>query len=250
MTLRGPFVPERNTALFLDVDGTLLEIAATPDEVRVPAALRNTLQLASAREGGAMALVSGRPISELDRLFSPHRFAAAGLHGFERRNAQGQLHRPTVDTEALTTIRNSLQGLATTHRGLLLEDKEVGLAFHYRLAPHLGPMVIEAMEHAVQSLRHEFMLRHGKFVIELAPHGCSKRIAIENFMREPPFEGRIPVFIGDDLTDEEGFEVVNAMNGFSILVGSTPRTAARFRFGSVSAVVSWLRERNLNLQPH
>jgi trehalose 6-phosphate phosphatase len=246
MTVRGPFVPERNVALFLDVDGTLLEIAATPHAVKVPAALRNTLQLAAAREDGALALISGRPVSELDRLFSPHRFAAAGLHGFERRTADGQMRRHAIDLKGLRGARDLLQSFAADHRGLLLEDKEVSLALHFRMVPRLEAVVADVMQQVAQPLQRDFMIRPGKFVVELAPRGCSKRTAIADFMKEQPFAGRSPVFVGDDLTDEDGFEVVNEMSGFSICVGRRDRTAARFRFGSVSAVVSWLRERNLN----
>jgi len=248
VTLRAPFVPGRNTALFLDVDGTLLEIASTPDKVRVPAALCNTLQLASAREDGALALISGRPISELDRMFSPHRFPSAGLHGFERRTAAGKLKRSAIDIEELRFTREALLRFAARHRGLLLEDKEVALAMHYRMATHLQDSVMEVMQECELSLRPNFALRCGKSVIELLPVGCSKRTAIEDFMKEPPFAGRHPVFVGDDLTDEDGFEAVNELGGVSICVGSRSTTAAKHRFGSVSAVVSWLRERNLNFQ--
>jgi trehalose 6-phosphate phosphatase len=247
MTLRAAFVPERNIALFLDVDGTLLEIAATPDAVKVPAALRNTLQLAAAREGGALALISGRRIAELDTLFAPCVFPAAGQHGLERRDAQGAITRPDIDSALLQPARAALTELQTEHKGLLLEDKGTALAMHYRLAPKCESLVRTVMTELAGSLVGQFELRSGKCVLELAPEGYSKRTAIEAFMAEPPFAGRTPVFVGDDVTDEDGFAAVNALGGYSIRVGQCGATAARHRFGSVSAVVAWLRERNLNL---
>jgi len=246
MTLRGHFIPDHNIALFLDVDGTLLEIASTPDAVKVPAALRNTLHLAAAREDGALALISGRSISELDRLFAPWLFPAAGQHGLERRDAEGKLIQPTIDTAALQPARAALGELQLRHKGLLLEDKATALAMHYRLAPACEAAVREVMTALAAPLAGQFVLRSGKCVLELAPAGFSKRGAIEAFMSEAPFAGRIPVFIGDDVTDEDGFAAVNALNGYSIRVGNGAPTSARHRFGSVSAVVAWLRERNVN----
>jgi trehalose 6-phosphate phosphatase len=247
MTLRGTFIPERNIALFLDVDGTLLEIASTPDAVKVPAALRNTLQLAASREAGALALISGRCIGELDALFAPCVFPAAGQHGLERRDAQGHVTLPNVDIAALRPAREALTELQREHRGLILEDKGTALAMHYRLVPHLQVTVTAAMRELAEPLSETFVLRSGKCVFELAPRGYSKRTAIEAFMAEAPFAGRTPVFIGDDVTDEDGFHAVNDMGGYSVRVGQSPTTAARYTFGSVSAVTAWLRERNLNL---
>src|SRR5690349_21217031 len=145
MTLRGAFIPERNIALFLDVDGTLIEIASTPDAVRVPAALRNTLQLATARENGALALISGRCIRELDALFAPCLFPAAGQHGLERRDARGNITAPTVDPEILQPARAALIELQHKRKGLLLEDKGAALAMHYRLAPQSAAEITKIM---------------------------------------------------------------------------------------------------------
>lgn len=246
MTLRGAFIPERNIALFLDVDGTLLEIAATPDAVRVPAALRNTLQLAAARENGALALISGRCLRELDSLFAPCLFLAAGQHGLERRDAQGRLSRPDVEIELLQPVRAALLELQMKHAGLLLEDKGTALAMHFRLAPKCETLVRNRMTDLVAPLAGHFVLRPGKCVFEIAPAGCSKRTAIEAFMAEEPFINRTPVFVGDDVTDEDGFDAVNAMDGYSIRVGHKVDSVARYHFSSVSAVIAWLRERNLN----
>jgi trehalose 6-phosphate phosphatase len=245
MTVPAALVPEREIALFLDVDGTLLEIAATPNAVRVPPALRDTLQRAAGHEGGALALISGRAISDLDRLFAPCVFPAAGQHGLERRDAQGRFTRPPIDTESLHSARETLSRLESLHTGLLLEDKGAALAMHYRSAPQLESMVHAQMVKLVKPLEEQFVLRKGKRVLELAPAGYSKRSAIEAFMKEAPFTGRIPVFFGDDLSDEDGFAAVNALGGHSIRVGDEEVTVARSRLRSVSAVVAWLRERNL-----
>jgi trehalose 6-phosphate phosphatase len=246
MIMRGPFIPEGNVALFLDVDGTLIEIAATPESVRVPGALRNTLQLAAQRQAGALALISGRSIAELDRLFGLCAIPAAGLHGFERRTATGQLIRPGVDAGALDAVRHALLDLERGHNGLLLEDKGFALAMHYRLAPQFEELVSDVLTRLAQPMEQQFVLKRGKCVLELCPRGYTKRTAIEAFMREPPFAARIPIFVGDDVTDEDGFDAVNALDGYSIRVGPPVQTRARFQFSSVAAVIAWLRERNLN----
>ena len=248
MTLRGPFIPEKNIALFLDVDGTLLEIAPTPGEVKVPASLRNTLQLAANGVNGALALVSGRNIRTLDEMFAPCKFPAAGQHGLERRDAGGNMIHADVDNAMLDHARTALRELQLIAKGLLLEDKGAALAFHYRLAPSYEATIRDAMHAIVAPITAQFMLRSGKYVFEITPRGYSKRTAIEAFMREAPFAGRTPVFFGDDVTDEDGFAAVNALNGYSIRVGAPRDSAARYHFGSVQAVIAWLRERNLNLQ--
>lgn len=246
MTLRGHFIAEHDIALFLDVDGTLLEIAAAPDEVRVPAALRNTLELAALRANGALALISGRKLSELDRLFAPSVFPGAGQHGFERRDATGKIWRMDVDVELLQPARATLTALVNQHPGLLLEDKGSALALHFRNVPMLEDSLRHLMEELTISVTPQFELRPGKCVLELTPSACSKRTAIEAFMNEAPFAGRTPVFVGDDITDEDGFAAVNALGGYSIRVGSDQwkQTAARYQFASVSTVIAWLRERN------
>ena len=246
MSLRGSFIPQTDIALFLDVDGTLLEIAATPDAVRVPAALRNTLQLAAKRENGALAFISGRTITELDRLFAPLVLPAAGQHGVEVRDPEGNVTRPFIDAGQLDPAREVLTELVTHYKGLLLEDKGSALAVHFRQAPQHERATMEVMGGLADQLREKFVLRDGKCVLELTPRGYSKRGAIESFMRQAPFAGRTPVFIGDDVTDEDGFEAVNGLGGYSVRVGDLAATAAKFRFSSVSTVIAWLRERNLN----
>ncbi len=246
MTLRGRFIPEQNLALFLDVDGTLLEIAATPYSVHVPAALRNTLELAAQHQDGALALISGRTIASLDELFAPCRFSVAGQHGLERRNAAGTRWQAPVNTRIMDIARAHLHALQQQHSGLLLEDKGHALALHYRQAPQLAAELLDTVGMLQAELAPHLQLKLGKCVLELMPAGFSKRTAIEAFMHEVPFTGRIPVFVGDDITDEDGFAVVNELGGYSIRVGEpSAHTVARHHFGSVSAVIAWLRERNL-----
>lgn len=248
MTLRGRFIPERSLALFLDVDGTLLELAASPDAVRVPAALRNTLELASQREAGALALVSGRTLDDLDRLFAPCRFPALGQHGFERRDARGRVRRAGIDHRLLEPVRDRLRAWLLERDNLVLEEKTTALALHYRRAPHLQSEARDMMEAAAELLAPHYQLRKGKCVYELAPACCSIRAALEAFMSEAPFAGRVPVFVGDDETDEQGFDAVNALGGYSIRVGRVARSAARYQFATVSGVIAWLRERNTNMR--
>jgi trehalose 6-phosphate phosphatase len=246
MSARGAFVRGEDLALFLDVDGTLLEIASTPDRVRVPASLRNTLHLSFTRQGGALALMSGRSLAELDELFAPARYPASGKHGLEVRLPSGEVRRPEFDPAILDRARRWLGLLQKEHRGLLLEDKGIALAMHFRLAPRLEPEVHGVMCELAEELGGNFIIRPGKCVMQLMPRGFSERSAIELFMQQREFTGRTPVFVGDDPTDEVGFEAVNEMGGHSIRVGNLEETAARYRFGSVSTVTAWLRDRNLS----
>jgi len=235
-------LPERQQgwALFLDVDGTLLEIAETPDAVHVPAQLIRTLTDVAQREAGALALISGRSLAQLDRLFAPARFAAAGLHGLERRDAAGSLIRPRQLDQALNAARQRLAAFVSPHPGLLLEDKGLTLALHYRRAPELEGEVRRVVTALATRLGQGFHVQEGKCVLELKPVGFSKRTAIEAFMREAPFRGRRPVFAGDDVTDEDGFLAVNAMGGYSIRVGNDAPTAAQYRVPNVETLRAWL----------
>jgi len=246
MSARTTFIRDERLALFLDVDGTLLEIAATPDRVRVPSSLRNTLQITFEREEGAFALLSGRSLNDLDELFSPCVFPASGKHGLEVRVPSGAVIRPEFDSSVLDRARGWLGLLQKENRGLLLEDKVVALAMHCRLAPKLAPEIEMVMNEMAAELGEAFIVRPGKCVFELMPRGFDERTAIQLLMKEREFAGRTPVFVGDDPTDEVGFQAVNEMGGHSIRVGKLEETAARYRFSTVSTVVAWLRDRNLN----
>jgi len=226
-------------ALFLDVDGTLLEFADRPEVVHVDAALLTLLRAACAALHGAVAFISGRSVADLDRLFAPVHLPAAGQHGLERCDASGRVHRHTVPLDAMREARTRLHGLAQSHDGLLLEEKGFSLALHYRQAPELEAFAVAAAAQAVAALGPQFELQRGKMVVEIKPSGRDKGSAIEEFMREAPFSGRVPVFAGDDLTDEFGFRVVDRAGGTSIKVGPGA-SVARFRLADARAVRAWL----------
>ena len=228
-------------ALFLDIDGTLLELAQTPGSVHVDPDLKILLSSLADRAGGALALVSGRRIVEMDALFTPLTLSAAGLHGFERRSASGSHHyRKFPATALLEEARRAMLELASRHVGLLVEDKRFALALHYRLAPDLEEMVAGAMTQIATAVRPEFELQMGKMVAELRPAGATKGGAVSQFMTEAPFSGRFPIYVGDDLTDESAFEWVNSAGGLSVAVNVPGATAARAQLPNVAAVRTWL----------
>jgi trehalose 6-phosphate phosphatase len=235
-----PISADSSLALFLDVDGTLIEIASTPHAVVVPEELKLLLRDLSTRLGGALALVSGRSIPTLDGLFAPFHLTAAGIHGCERRTAAGRVIHPSIDMDRFAAARNELADWSSHHAGSLLEDKGYALALHYRLAPELESAAFEEAQRALQKLAGTHELQRGKFVFELRPAGYSKGHAIEAFMNEAPFGGRTPLFIGDDVTDEDGFSVVNRLGGISIRVGDMADTMAKHRLADVDAVIRWL----------
>jgi trehalose 6-phosphate phosphatase len=232
-------VPHGNWALFLDVDGTLLELAPRPDAVQIPARIKSLLASLAEAAGGALALVSGRPIAQLDEWFAPLKLASAGLHGCERRDAQGRIHRPPYDRRALQRARTLLTSSVKTHPGLVLEDKQMALALHYRLAPQLEGTARTVIARARELAGEDFCVLEGKMVLELKPDGFSKPLAIAAFLAEPPFMGRTPVFVGDDRTDEPGFTFVEGMGGIAVHVGVAD-TRARWRLKNVAAVHEWL----------
>jgi trehalose 6-phosphate phosphatase len=202
------------------------------EEVQLVARLRDAA-------GGALALISGRPIAGIDRLFSPLKLAAAGQHGAERRDAAGRVHR--VRLPDTTKAADAIAAFAARHEGLLFENKGLSMALHYRLAPQLAEAAEAAVRGAAAGLGEALEVQAGKMVIELKPAGFDKGRAVDDFMREAPFAGRVPVFIGDDLTDEHGFEVVNRLGGHSVKVGDGP-SAARWRLEAPAAVRAWLSE--------
>jgi trehalose 6-phosphate phosphatase len=226
-------------AIFLDIDGTLLEHAERPDAVRADAALGRLLAELNDATGGALALISGRAVAELDLLFAPLRLAVAGQHGIERRDARRTVHRHLFPLEPLRRAARQLGEFAAGHAGLLLEDKGHSLALHYRLAPELAAAAREAVTQALAALGPAFELQSGKLVYEIKPGGRNKGTAIQEFLAEAPFAGRLPVFIGDDATDEYGFAIVNRADGHSIKVGPGT-TIARWRLADAAAVRRWL----------
>jgi len=232
-------VPSVASCLFLDVDGTVIDFAATPDEVQIDQNLLGLLAEVRQAANGALALVSGRSIAALDRLFDPLHLPAAGVHGFERRDASGAIHRQTLLDEPLASARAALKNFVNAHEGLLLEDKESALAVHFRCAPQLEELVRTTVARLPILLIPEFELLEGDAVLEIKPASNSKATAIEAFMREAPFAGRISVFIGDDLTDYDGFAAIRRHGGMTIAVGD--RISAQWRLSDPHAVREWLR---------
>jgi trehalose 6-phosphate phosphatase len=226
------------TALLLDVDGTLLDIAATPTDVAVPEALRTSLGDLIERSGGAVALVSGRTIETLDRLFSPLIAPAIGGHGAEMRIASGTavLKRSVVLSKSL---RHNLHLLAQIDPHVLVEDKFHSIALHYRLAPRQEAFLKKEVSALVLNTSEDVEFLFGKSVIDVKPKLFSKGTAVRELMTCEPFAGRTPIFIGDDTTDEAAFAVMPDLKGFAYSVGRL-MTGAQGTFASPQDVRSWL----------
>ena len=231
----------RNWAFFLDIDGTLLEIAATPKAVHTAQADCNLVAALYDKSDGALALISGRSLKMIDELFSPMRLPAAGQHGVERRDARGRVHQPSFSADVLARAAEPLRSFAQRHDGLVFEHKGYSMALHYRLAPQLASAAHAVVREAARALGKGVEVQRGKMVAELKPAGHDKGRAIEAFMREEPFAGHVPVFLGDDLTDEHGFRVVERLGGHSIKVGPGA-TVARWRLPNPAAARAWLGE--------
>jgi len=233
-------------AFFFDVDGTLAAIQPQPDAVFIPENVRQQLQQLSSLCHGALALVSGRPIAQLDALAAPLIAPAAGVHGAERRDAQGKLHRISLEPDVAEALQQQLQEAMARWPGTLLEAKGMAFALHYRQAMQHEQDVLDLAEQVVKRFP-ALTLQPGKCVVEIKPQGVDKGEAVRAFMREAPFTGRIPVFVGDDLTDEKGFIAVNAMQGISVKVGQGS-SQARYRLSDVEAVYAWLERLLLQIK--
>lgn len=226
-------------AYFLDVDGTLIDIADTPDAARVDEALLDLIAQLHRASGGAVALVSGRALSDLEHRLGGTQLPLAGQHGLERRDAAGRLWIHAAPPAAKHAIKEALAPVLERHAGLLLEDKGLTLALHYRRAPELADFAQRLMERLASGAGAALEVQHGKCVVEVKPAGVDKGTAVTEYLSEAPFLGRHPVFIGDDLNDEHGFAEVNKSDGISIKVGEGA-TGARFRLPDVAAVRRWL----------
>jgi trehalose 6-phosphate phosphatase len=244
---RPPPTLDLQSALFLDVDGTLLEIAPRPELVHVPHGLPALIARLSEQRDGALALISGRPLAQIDRLFQPWRGAAAGLHGIERRRADGTLDSIIDDASegALNRIRPKLAALARGERGLIVEDKGATLALHYRAVPDREAKILACAEALQREAGAALRLIAGKMVVEFQPRNANKGSAIAAFLAEAPFAGRPPVFLGDDTTDEDGFAEIRCRGGFAIRVGAPSETMANYCLPSVEAVLAWLARTGL-----
>ena len=227
-------------ALFLDVDGTLLDFASHPQGVRVDARLHDDLAGLRERLGGAVALLSGRTLEQIDALFDWRDHAAAGLHGAHLRYADGHTQQDDDHAAALAHLRGFAAARVAELPGVLLEDKHHALALHYRNAPTQHETV-ELLAHELQQRAGGgYALQHGNHVIELKPAGSDKGSALTALMTEGPFRDRQPWMLGDDLTDEHAFEEANAQGGVSVIVGARRPTRANFALPDPTAARAWL----------
>jgi trehalose 6-phosphate phosphatase len=240
MTLDNfPPDPESDWALFLDFDGTLVEFEDRPEAVTGDAELIRLLQATERAVQGSLALVTGRPIAQIDRLLGGAIKVVAGQHGHEVRAPDGEIHLRDIPHDALAAIRGKLNTFARAHEGVLLEDKGRALALHFRQAP----VHEDACDRLVRSLAcasgGALVMLRGKMVREIKADGHDKGDAVAFLMTTAPFAGRRPVYVGDDVTDEDAFAVVNEMAGLSIKVGAG-ETLAGHRIASVKSLRHWL----------
>lgn len=234
-------IDARRCALFLDIDGTLAQIRPRPEDVGPDARCNALLQRARRVLQGRLAILSGRTIAEIDYILENSVRAVAGIHGLERRNAEGERQDHAISDEvrpALDQATLLLNALAEQKPGVLIEAKSKVVAVHYRLNPEAEPMAETIAANLAQNT--PLILQRGDRVLELRAPGPDKGDALMAFMAEVPFEGYMPVFVGDDLTDEHGFRAAAGLGGYGILVGQPRDTAARFNLPNVQAVLDWL----------
>src|SRR2546421_9815837 len=223
--LLAPYLDE--TAILLDIDGTLLDLMPTPREVWVPPGLSRTLNRLLEQTSGALALVSGRSLNDIDLIFAPEQFPAVGGHGAEMRlSTDGEAvatQAPPMDKE----LKRRLAAIAKLSPGILLEDKGYSLALHYRLAPHAEKAIYESVSLIRADLPNApIEVLPGKFVCEIKHSGFTKASGVRELMKHEPFKGRRPLFIGDDVTDETVFAIMPDMNGVAFSVGRRAKGVA------------------------
>src|SRR5438477_4158866 len=236
--LLAPYLDE--TAILLDIDGTLLDLMPTPREVWVPPGLAKTLNRLLERTSGALALVSGRSLNDIDLIFAPEQFPAVGGHGAEMRISQDSeavaTHAPPMDRE----LKRRLAAIAKLSPGILLEDKGYSLALHYRLAPHAEKAIYAAVSLIRADLPNApIEVMPGKCVCEIKHSGFSKASAVRELMTHEPFMGRRPLFVGDDVTDESVFAIMPDIGGLAFSVGRRAKGVAG-HFDDPGDVRAWL----------
>ncbi len=226
------------TALFLDLDGTLAPIAARPQDVRPDPRRTSLLERLALRLDGRLAVISGRTLGDVDRILETCVTSVAAVHGLERRGPDGEVAR-TPPHPAVARAAQGFRAFAARDSGLIVEEKAgLSVALHYRLAPRCAePAQACARELAAET---GLVLQEGDMVEELRAPGADKGDSVRAFMAQPPFAGARPVFVGDDATDEDGFAVAQALGGIGVVVGSARATAARFRLADVEAALAWL----------
>ncbi len=225
-------------ALFLDFDGTLVDLAASPDAIRVPAQLPASLNGLRDRFGGALAILTGRALTDLDRHLAGAKLAAAGQHGTERRLHPGR-HETVAESPALAPARIEFERFRVEHPRVFLEDKGASLALHYRAEPEARGALVTLAEKMAAASAGTLETIHGKAVCELRPSGASKGRALRAFLAESPFAGRRPLVLGDDVTDEEAFAAALDAAGEAIKIGEGA-TCAHWRFATPVAARVWL----------
>lgn len=225
------------TALFLDLDGTLAPIAARPQDVRPDTRRTRLLEQLTERLDGRLAVVTGRTLDDVDRILEGRIASVAAIHGLVRRDRDGRLHEPRPHPglgEATTALRT----FSTRDSGLIVEEKGPSVALHFRLARHHAAAARALARRLAQSTG--LSLQDGDMVVELRTPGATKGDAMRAFLASEPFAGAQPVFVGDDITDEHGFEEAARLGGFGVLVGAPRHTQARFRLAGVEEVMAWL----------
>ena len=238
--LTTPPVLPGHFAYFFDLDGTLAEIKPHPDQVSIPAPVLEKVYQLSQMNERAVALISGRSMAELDKLAGPYRFPLAGVHGAERRDIHDKTHVVSLPEELVQTLHSQLASALAYLPGSELEAKGMAFALHYRQAPQHKESILALADLIVQE-HPQLALQPGKCVVEIKPKGINKGEAMAAFMATAPFNGRTPVFLGDDLTDEAGFSVVNQADGISVKVGPG-ETSARWRLDNVASVWQWITD--------
>jgi trehalose 6-phosphate phosphatase len=226
-------------ALFLDVDGSLIDFADRPERVHVSKTLAALLGELHSALGGALALVSGRPIEDLTRLFGAPPWAMAGVHGLQLRHADGGRRDIELDHAEQQRLRRAAGGLAARVSHVMVEDKGIAVALHDRSDDPGMRALREAAEALLEELP-DYELQLGHRVIEIKPAGMDKGQAVAELLARPPFHGRMPVYVGDDFTDEHGFATANLENGISIRVGTREPSLAQYTLSSPAAVQAWL----------
>ncbi len=228
-------------ALFLDVDGCLVEFQPLPELVRIPHSLLHTLTPLRSALDGSLALVSGRTLEQLDHLFAPLALPSAAQYGMERRTPDGVLHRALLpDRSIADRVREQCFELPAQFPGLKVEDKGYSVALHYRAVPHIAGAVARAADDIAAQFGGAYEVQPGALVQELKPTTCSKGAAVRLFMEDAPFKSRIPVFLGDDFADESAFAAVNTLGGISIAVGVDRHTQAAYALAGPVAARRWL----------
>ena len=226
----------RGASIFLDFDGTLVEISATPDAVVIGDRLRDLLVRLNERLEGRVGILTGRSAADVAGRITPATLVIGGSHGLEIR--KGDDARPPERPHLLDSVLPEVKKLETDFPGVLVEDKPLGIAVHFRQAPHAESACLRVVEAA--AARTGMLIQPGKMVFELKPAGGDKGTALRQLMREPEFAGTRPLFFGDDLTDEPGFTAAREVGGAGILVGEPRETAASYRLGSVGQAIEWL----------